>query len=109
MTVAPGLKPMIAWVLTDFPDPDSPTMAERLAGLDGERHALDGVHRAVVGVEGHPQVAHIEQGHDSKILQVIIVLPSVDRSILRRTSHGWRPPGWLLATGGRLMRRKPTS
>ena len=84
---------MIAWVLTDFPDPDSPTMASVLP---------------VSTVNDMPWTAYTVPSSVSKdtrrsrtssrdtILEFcreIIVLPSVDRSILRRTSHGWRPPG----------------
>ena len=37
--------------VTDLPEPDSPTMRQHLAGLDGEVDAADGLHHAVLGAE----------------------------------------------------------
>ena len=37
---------MIASDVTDLPQPDSPTEADRLARRDGERHAVDGADAA---------------------------------------------------------------
>ena len=38
-----GSRPISARIVVVFPQPDSPTIAEPRAGLDGEGNALDGV------------------------------------------------------------------
>ena len=52
---------MIVSAVTLLPQPDSPTIAERLAALDGEADAVDGLDDAVHDVEVGPQVANLEQ------------------------------------------------
>ena len=54
---------MIAWVETDLPEPDSPTMPRVLPDSDGEGHALDGLNDSVVRIEGDPEVDHLQQRH----------------------------------------------
>ena len=58
-----GLRPMIVRQVTLLPEPDSPTMPERLALLDGERDALDSLDDAVFGAEGRAEVLDVEEGH----------------------------------------------
>ncbi len=44
-----------------LPDPDSPTMPQRVAALDGEAHPSTAFHHAVRGGEVDPQVADLQQ------------------------------------------------
>ena len=51
--------------MTDLPEPDSPTMPERLAALEIEADAVDRLDDAVFGLEVGLQVADRQQGaHD---------------------------------------------
>ena len=54
---------MIVRQVTLLPQPDSPTMPERLALLDGEADAVDGLDDAVVGAEVRLEVVDLEQRH----------------------------------------------
>ena len=67
---------MIVSAVTLLPEPDSPTIAERLAALQAERHAVDRRDDAVHDVEIGLQVADVEQ--------------DVSR---RRRARGGRPGG----------------
>ena len=62
-----GFSPMIVRHVTLLPQPDSPDDRERLALLDREREAVDGLDDAVVGLEGRLQVADVEQGHTAEV------------------------------------------
>ncbi len=53
---------MIVSAVTLLPQPDSPDDAERLAWVDREAHAVDGLDRPVHDVEVDLQVAYVEQG-----------------------------------------------
>ena len=55
------VRPMIARLVTDLPEPDSPTIASVLPLLDPRRHAVDGVHEAVLGAGTGPEVADVEE------------------------------------------------
>jgi hypothetical protein len=48
-------------LVTDLPEPDSPTMPRGLAALDVEGEPVDGLHQAVVGREVHLEVADLEE------------------------------------------------
>ena len=51
-----GLSPMIVRLVTRLPRPGLADDAERLALLDGELDAVDGLDHAVVGVEVRPEI-----------------------------------------------------
>jgi hypothetical protein len=52
---------MIAWAVTDLPEPDSPRIA-RVSPVEVEAHAVDRLGDAVAGAELDVQVADVEQG-----------------------------------------------
>ena len=58
---------MIAWLVTDLPEPDSPTMASVLFFATSKRHAVDGADDAVLGRELDAEVLDLEEwvGHAS--------------------------------------------
>ena len=55
------VRPMSVIAVTDLPEPDSPTTASTSPGLQRERHAVDGVHDAVLGAELDLEVVDLEQ------------------------------------------------
>ncbi len=66
----PAILPGGSWIsrridieVTDLPQPDSPTMPTRLAGIDVEGQALDRAHHAVRRAEMGLQVLDFEQRH----------------------------------------------
>ena len=66
--LAPGMRaggmsrmPMIAWAVTDLPEPDSPSTASVSPAVDGVADAVDGLDDALAGVELHVQVVDVEQ------------------------------------------------
>ena len=56
-----GVRPMRVIADTDLPEPDSPDDREHLAGVQLERHVVDGLHDAVLRAEPDAQVLHVEQ------------------------------------------------
>ena len=52
---------MIAWAVTDLPEPDSPRTARVSPAVDGVADAVDGLDDAVAGAELHVQVVDLEQ------------------------------------------------
>ena len=52
---------MIERESTVLPEPDSPTMPSVRPALERERHAVDRVHQAAVGVEVRGDVGDLEQ------------------------------------------------
>ena len=59
--LGPRVSPISVIAVTDFPDPDSPTIGQDLAGVDPERHAVDRLYDAVLGTERDLQILHLEQ------------------------------------------------
>ena len=55
-------RPMIARFETLLPEPDSPTIAERLAARERERDVLTRLDDAVGRREANGQVTYVEQG-----------------------------------------------
>ena len=49
-------------LVTDLPEPDSPTSATRLAGSDGQVDTIDRRNLAAAGAEDRPQPADVEDG-----------------------------------------------
>ena len=56
-----GVRPMSVIAVTDLPEPDSPTIAEHLAGAQLEGDVVDGLHEAVLGPEADAEVLDVEQ------------------------------------------------
>ncbi len=54
-------RPMMAWLVTDLPEPDSPTMPRVWPALELEADAVDRLHQAVVGREVDVQVVDVEE------------------------------------------------
>ena len=52
---------MIAWAVTDLPEPDSPSTASVSPGVQVVRDAVDHLGDAVAGVELDVQVPHLQQ------------------------------------------------
>ena len=52
---------MMAWAVTDFPEPDSPSTASVSPCVERVAHAVDRLRHAVAGVELDLQVLHVEQ------------------------------------------------
>ena len=78
----PAILPGGSWIsrridieVTDLPQPDSPTMPTRLAGIDLERHALDRADDAVGVREMGLQILDFEQRHPLRA-----VSPVADRA-----------------------------
>ena len=74
--------------------------ARYLASLDGERHTLDRVHRAVIGIEGHPQVTHLEECHE-------LTSARDHRSALCRSVDSKQNSAWVAAPGAVSSHRGP--
>ena len=90
--------------VTDLPDPDSPTTEKTWPRLDVERHAVDGLDHAVVGVEHGAQVAHREEqltifggsggaGHHSELRVEGVAQTVADRGRRRARSSVIAMPG----------------
>ena len=58
-----GMRPMIESAVTDFPQPDSPTMPSVLPFSTGKRDAVHRLDDALAGEEVRLQVVDLEQRH----------------------------------------------
>ena len=54
-----GRIPKIALVVTDFPEPDSPTMARVSPSNSLKSSAADGLDLSVIGTEGDSQIIYL--------------------------------------------------
>ena len=61
MVAVRGSRPMIAWLQTDLPEPDSPTSASVPPGGNRERHVVDGPQDAFMHPELDGQVLDAQQ------------------------------------------------
>ena len=61
MVAVRGSRPMMAWLHTDLPEPDSPTSASVPPGGRRERDVVDGAQRAFVDAEVDGQVLDAQQ------------------------------------------------